>query len=137
MNINMSRPHALTDTHARQQVKATGTYDAAKQTYTLELEQSCKPTPGQATKEPFHIPVRVGLLGSNGKDLIPERVLELRENKQTFTMDGVKEKPVLSILRGFSAPVKIVFEQVFMVFIDDVCIMYVYDVNMCVYTPLL
>ncbi len=57
--------------------------------------------------------MRVGLLGSNGKDLIPERVLELRETKQTFVMDGVKEKPVWSILRGFSAPVKIVFEQVF------------------------
>ena len=56
--------------------------------------------------------MRVGLLGTNGKDLVPERVLELRESKQTFVMDGVKEKPVMSILRGFSAPVKIVFEQV-------------------------
>jgi hypothetical protein len=101
-------------THVHKQVKATGTYDAGKQTYTLELEQSCKPTTGQPTKDPFHIPVRVGLLGSNGKDLIPERVLELRETKQTFVMEGVKEKPVLSILRGFSAPVKIDFEQVCM-----------------------
>jgi len=92
-------------------VKASGSYDAAAKKYTLELEQSCKPSPGQATKEAYHIPVKVGLLGPDGKDLVPERVLELREAKQTFVFDDVGAEPKPSILRGFSAPVKVVFDQ--------------------------
>jgi aminopeptidase N len=64
-------------------VKATGSYDAAAKRYTLTLEQSCGPSPGQPTKEPYHIPVRVGLLGrASGGELCPERVLELREASQ-------------------------------------------------------
>ena len=65
------------------QVKATGTYDAIAKRYTLALEQSCGPSPGQPTKEPYHIPVRVGLLGrTSGGELCAERVLELREARQ-------------------------------------------------------
>mmetsp|Transcript_56272 Transcript_56272/g.138065 ORF Transcript_56272/g.138065 Transcript_56272/m.138065 type:complete len:875 (+) Transcript_56272:3098-5722(+) len=92
-------------------VKVAAKYDADKKTYTLEMEQSCKPTPGQDKKEPFHIPVRVGLLGKDGSDLVEERVLELKETKQTFVFEGVSEQPVPSILRGFSAPVKVVLAQ--------------------------
>ena len=53
------------------------------------------------------IPVSTGLLGKNGRDLLPEktRVLQLKETKQRFTFDNIAEKPVPSILRGFSAPV--------------------------------
>ena len=92
-------------------VKASGTFDAAAKTYTLELEQISKPSPGQPSKDPYHIPVRVGLLGPDGKDMVPERVLELREAKQTFTFEGVTAKPQPSILRDFSAPVRVVFDQ--------------------------
>eukprot|EP00285_Hemiselmis_virescens_P017210 CAMPEP_0173387206 /NCGR_PEP_ID=MMETSP1356-20130122/9732_1 /TAXON_ID=77927 ORGANISM="Hemiselmis virescens, Strain PCC157" /NCGR_SAMPLE_ID=MMETSP1356 /ASSEMBLY_ACC=CAM_ASM_000847 /LENGTH=198 /DNA_ID=CAMNT_0014343731 /DNA_START=48 /DNA_END=641 /DNA_ORIENTATION=+ len=92
-------------------VKASGVFDAAKKTYTMTLEQSCKPSPGQPTKEPYHIPVKVGLLGKDGSELVPEKVLELREKKQDFTFEGVTEAPVVSILRGYSAPVKVQFEQ--------------------------
>ncbi len=68
-----------------EQVRATGTYDAAARRYTLALEQSCGPSPGQPTKEPFHIPVRVGLLArSTGGELCAERVLELRAAREVF-----------------------------------------------------
>jgi aminopeptidase N len=86
---------------------AEGAHDADQQTYTLTLTQSCPPTPGQQTKEPFHMPVAVGLLGSDGSDLIGTRVLELREAKQRFVFEGIGEPPVPSLLRGFSAPVKL------------------------------
>ena len=50
-------------------VHAAGVYDAAARSYTLTLAQSCAPTPGQAAKEPFVIPVSLGLLGADGADL--------------------------------------------------------------------
>ena len=73
------------------------------------------PTPGQPTKEPMVIPLALGLVGKNG-DLplhagrrhAPERgVLVLDKPAQTFTFTGVAEPPVLSINRGFSAPIKL------------------------------
>src|SRR5690554_120525 len=102
-------------------VEATDTYDAASQTYRLTLRQASLPSPGQPTKEPYHIPVAVGLLDSAGKD-IPlmlesdsdasvsgqkTRILELREPEQTFVFTGVPERPVPSLLRSFSAPVRL------------------------------
>jgi aminopeptidase N len=87
-------------------------YDGAGKTLELTLSQKCGPSPGQPTKEPFHIPVRVGLLGkSSGQDLVKERVLEMRKAEETFKFEGVSEEPVLSVLRGFSAPVKLVMER--------------------------
>lgn len=83
-------------------------YDAGAKKLDLTLSQKCGPSPGQPTKEPYHIPVRVGLLGkTSGTDLVDERVLEMREATQTFTFEGVNEEPVLSVLRGFSSPVKL------------------------------
>ncbi len=89
------------------ELTAAGTFDPDARTYTLQLTQSCPPTPGQADKEPFHMPVAVGLLGSDGRDLIETRVLELRERAQSFVVEGIREPPVPSLLRGFSAPVKL------------------------------
>ena len=88
-------------------VEAKASYSADKQRFELVLSQSCGPSPGQPTKQPYHIPVRVGLIGKDGKDLVPERVLELKEASQTFVFEGVKEEPVVSLLRGFSAPVNV------------------------------
>ena len=80
--MSASRPR---DRSGAAQVKATGSYDATAKRYTLALEQSCGPSPGQPTKEPFHIPVRVGLLGrGSGGELCAERVLELREARQVL-----------------------------------------------------
>src|SRR3546814_1444308 len=59
----------------------------------------------------MHIPVTIGLLGPDGKEILPSTVLELREAEQTFVFRDVPVKPVASVLRDFSAPVKLVFEQ--------------------------
>ncbi|MGZ3185098.1 MAG: aminopeptidase N, partial [Telluria sp.] len=94
-------------------VKAEGVYDAARKSYELTLTQTCPPTPGQLRKAPFHIPVAVGLLGANGRDLPLDVdgkkgttvVLELTKARQVFRFAGVMERPTPSLLRDFSAPV--------------------------------
>ncbi|MFA7456942.1 MAG: aminopeptidase N, partial [Micavibrio sp.] len=88
-------------------VSASGAYDEAGKTYTLTLRQSVPPTPGQKDKKPMHIPVAVGLVGPNGDDMIETRVLNLRDAEQSFTFDNIGAKPVPSILRNFSAPVRL------------------------------
>jgi aminopeptidase N len=96
-------------------VTASTRYDAAAQTYDITLSQRCPDTPGQTNKLPFHIPVAVGLLDAEGKDIAlaldgevvgaTTAVLELKEAEQTFRFTNVREEPVPSILRDFSAPI--------------------------------
>jgi aminopeptidase N len=88
-------------------VQFSGAYDAAKQSYTLTFKQSQPDTPEQTNKQPLHIPVAVGLLDASGKEILSTRVLELTEREQTFTFTDLPGRPVPSILRGFSAPVKL------------------------------
>jgi aminopeptidase N len=92
-------------------------YDALQQTFQLTLQQHTSATPDQDEKLPFHIPLAVGLLDSKGND-IPLKLssedtasagtvtLSLSEAEQTFMFHAVPEKPLVSIGRGFSAPVK-------------------------------
>jgi len=93
-------------------------YDAAAQTCTLQFTQTCAPSPDQAVKEPFVIPVSLGLLGQDGVALplhvrgadaaLPgadSHLLVLTEASQSITFEQVAQAPVPSILRGFSAPV--------------------------------
>lgn len=101
-------------------LEISDSYDEQAQEYSLTIKQSCPPTPECANKLPFHIPVAMGLLGSAGdlplllKNAEPDfetsdntyKVLELTQAEQTFVFKGVQEKPVPSLLRGFSAPVK-------------------------------
>ncbi|MFP5391966.1 MAG: aminopeptidase N [Gammaproteobacteria bacterium] len=100
-------------------VKAETRYDADAQTYEITLSQTCPPTPGQAHKEPFHIPVAVGLLAADGSDIAlnvdgqargTTAVLELTEAQQTFRFTGVAEAPIPSLLRDFSAPVVLEYD---------------------------
>ncbi|MCF7986319.1 MAG: aminopeptidase N [Methylovulum sp.] len=96
-------------------------YDNTRQTLTLTINQHCAPTPGQANKLPLHIPVRLGLIkpdGSvqtcqhqNSEAISNEVVLQLTDAQHRFVFEGISEKPVLSILRGFSAPVKIIMNR--------------------------
>jgi aminopeptidase N len=97
------------------------TYDSSAQTLTLTISQHCPPTPGQAVKEPLHIPVTVGLINKDGS-VAPcelqdkeqggnEVILQLTQTEQTFVFKELKQQPVVSILRGFSAPVKLVMER--------------------------
>ncbi len=97
-------------------VEASGTYDAAAQTYTLDLSQRTPPTPGQPDKAPLHIPIRFGLVGPNGDDMAPSRVeggtveadvIHLTDERQTFVFHGIGARPVPSLLRRFSAPVRL------------------------------
>ncbi|WP_044875017.1 aminopeptidase N [Pseudomonas sp. LFM046] len=95
-------------------------FDATAKTYSLTFRQSCPATPGQKEKQPFVIPVELGLLDSNGRELPlrlqgeaaaqgTSRVLALNEAEQRFTFVEVPERPLPSLLRGFSAPVKLAF----------------------------
>ena len=92
-------------------VRAEGQYDAEAQTYTLTLSQSTPGTPGQPNKEPFHIPVEVALLAADGVVAAAARVLELTQPSQNFVFEHVASEPVPSVLRGFSAPVKLEMER--------------------------
>jgi len=88
-------------------IDADGSWDEAAGTYSLCLRQTCPPTPGQPDKKPMHVPVACGLVGPDGRDQIGTQVLQLRDAEQTFTFEGIDVEPVPSLLRGFSAPVKI------------------------------
>jgi aminopeptidase N len=97
------------------EVTVAGRFDPARKTYTLEAKQSVPPTPGQPTKQPMVIPLCVGLVGKDGRDLplalsngkIEHGVLVLSEPAASFEFTGIDEAPVLSINRGFSAPIKL------------------------------
>ncbi len=101
-----------------------GHYDVMKQTYTLTIEQTCPITPdesnpGESNKEAFHIPLALGLLDKEGLPLLLQlegeerayddftRVLTINESSHAFTFINVESEPVPSLLRGFSAPVKL------------------------------
>jgi aminopeptidase N len=79
--------------------------DFADGTYTLTLRQHTPPTPGQPDKAPLVIPVAVGLLARDGREVVATTMLELTEAEQRFSFDGLADRPIPSILRGFSAPV--------------------------------
>jgi aminopeptidase N len=99
------------------QLDVSRSYDAARKEYTLTFRQQCPPTPRQPLKEPFFIPVAIALLNSKGQELpmrfagesaiLTQRVLQVTEAEQRFTFVNVPEAPVPSLLRGFSAPVKL------------------------------
>lgn len=101
-------------------VSVSCSYDQAKGEFTLSLEQMIPPTPGQATKEPMHIPLRFGLLLADGSEATPSAVsgadvtgdvLHLKERRQTVTFSGIASRPVVSLNRSFSAPINLHFEQ--------------------------
>jgi aminopeptidase N len=104
-------------------LRAHGDWDASAKRYTLTFEQDYPKTAfeivGAADRKPLHIPIRVGLLGADGRALSARfadapasgassqtKLLELREARQSFVFEGLAEKPIPSILRGFSAPLR-------------------------------
>ena len=101
----------------------TDQYDAKTQQYKLTVEQSCPATPGQTEKQPFHIPLLVGLLDADGKDLAlslqgdsakpsadTSCMLHVTQTSQEFVFENVSAKPIPSLLRGFSAPIRLGFD---------------------------
>jgi aminopeptidase N len=102
-------------------VLAEGAYNSENKCFTLTLSQSCASTPDQAQKEPFVIPVSVGLLDAKGKPMAvqlqgdtqgqghPEfsKTLVLSESAQSFVFENIESVPTPSLLRNFSAPVNL------------------------------
>jgi len=92
-------------------VAVTSAYDAQNKRYTLDFHQSCGPTPGQLIKLPFVIPISLGLLSADGVPLSEPQLLVLTQAHQTLVFDNIEQAPVPSLLRGFSAPVQLSFQQ--------------------------
>jgi aminopeptidase N len=102
-------------------VAARGDYNAVSQRYTLHFSQSCAATPGQDEKQPFVIPISLGLLGAASGAALPLHVVGggvapeashlfvMTGADESITFENVAEEPVPSILRGFSAPVLLDF----------------------------
>ena len=88
------------------EVTVSDGYDAAARRYTLTLTQRTQPTPGQPDKQPLAIPVVMGLLDGTGRE-VAARTLLFGEAEQSFVFDDMADRPVPSLLRGFSAPVKL------------------------------
>ncbi|WP_353144608.1 DUF3458 domain-containing protein, partial [Paracoccus sp. (in: a-proteobacteria)] len=76
-------------------------------TLTLNFRQETVPTPGQPDKPPRVIPIALGLIGPNGDEVLPTTMLEMTWAEQSFRFDGLGARPVVSLLRGFSAPVTV------------------------------
>jgi aminopeptidase N len=98
------------------EVVAEGNWDGDSRTYELKLTQTIRPISGQPEPLPLHIPLAIGLIGRDGRDLaldlegrgvLNEPVIELTEPSQTFRFRNVAERPTPSINRGFSAPVRL------------------------------
>src|SRR5215470_6892734 len=98
------------------EIVATGSYDARAKTYRLDLAQTLPPTPGQPTKEPMVIPLVAGLVGPDGRDVPLQRadggrvkrgLLTLDKPAASYVFTGIEQRPVPSINRGFSAPVRL------------------------------
>ena len=95
---------------------ATGTHDARARTYRLDVAQTVPATPGQPSKEPMVIPLAIGLVGRDEVDLpleladgraVARGVLTLTKPAETFVFRDVGEPPVMSLNRGFSAPIRL------------------------------
>lgn len=95
-----------------------GSFDESKKQFCLKVKQSCAPTPGQQSKLPFHIPLKLGLLNSAGADMslklegaqadkLRGDVLSITNEEEVFVFQDIEETPIPSLGRGFSAPVKL------------------------------
>ncbi|XP_010255303.1 PREDICTED: puromycin-sensitive aminopeptidase-like [Nelumbo nucifera] len=107
--------------------KVTSSYDAESKAYSLKFSQEVPPTPGQPVKEPMFIPVALGLLNSKGKDIplssvyhegmlqsiekngepVYTTVLQVKKKEEEFVFSDISERPIPSLLRGYSAPVRL------------------------------
>lgn len=98
-------------------VQVNASYDAENKQYSLTFHQQCPDTPGQKDKPPFHIPIRIGLLTQGGTPMNlsqaavrDELLFEFRETGQTVRFEDIEERPIPSLMRGFTAPVKLAFD---------------------------
>ncbi len=102
------------------EVTVRETYDESAKKYYLHFKQMCPPTPGQTEKQPMHIPIAIGLLTQKGKSIplylegetqaVETKVVSLTQAEMTFCFTKIDKKPTPSLLRDFSAPVKLHFD---------------------------
>ena len=103
------------------EVSTSSAYDEEQQTLTLEFKQKTLDPINKTTNRPYHIPIEIGLLSESGSTLEftvngdsekkSNHLFQLSNEIQTLTLENVNQKPVISILRGFTAPIKLNFEQ--------------------------
>ncbi|MGH1463379.1 MAG: aminopeptidase N [Neptuniibacter sp.] len=110
--IDLSQFRAWYHQAGTPELRVTDSFDSTTGEYQLTVAQSCPATPGQEKKTPFHIPLAIGLIDAKGKELPLKnghttQVLNVTEQEQRFIFAGLSTKPVPSLLRGFSAPVKL------------------------------
>ena len=99
-------------------------YDSKRQTLELRIEQRVPEIPEGSPAAPMHIPLAIGLLGREGRVVHPDPdgapapigehgtfVLDVRRRVETFRLDGIDAVPCVSLLRDFSAPIKIEFDR--------------------------
>jgi aminopeptidase N len=95
-------------------------HDAGKREFVIEIEQSVPPTPSEARKRLMHIPLAFGLVGPDESDIaygtaegatVENGVIHVKKRRHVVRFSGVKERPALSLNRGFSAPVTLSVEQ--------------------------
>jgi aminopeptidase N len=118
--IDLSQMQHWYDYAGTPEVRVQGEFDAAAGVYTLHMEQSVPATPQQSEKPPFLIPILTALVGPDGSDLAvrldgapdasTEHMLALMDRRQSFRFDGVDAEPTPSLLRNFSAPVRLEFD---------------------------
>jgi len=82
-------------------------YDAEKQALEIILAQVTAPTPGQPDKQALPIPIQIGLLDEDGRPQKDTELVVLDSPSRTVTIENVTREPVVSALRGFSAPVNL------------------------------
>ena len=99
-------------------------YDATSRRYTIDFEQSTQPTPGQPVKDALVIPIALGLIDEDGRELplvtpgagspggatereVGRGVFELAEPRRQIVFENLERRPIPSLLRGFSAPVNL------------------------------
>lgn len=108
-------------------VKVNTSYNPEGHTFSLKISQEIPPTPGQSVKEPMFIPIAVGLLDSTGKDIplssiyhdgalqsvssndqsVSTTILRVTKKEEEFVFTDIFERPVPSLLRGYSAPIRL------------------------------
>ena len=102
-NADLSQFKMWYDQNGTPRLKVVESYDQKSSTFTLQVEQKCQMN--NDAYDALHMPLHIGLFDSSGSELPVDGKLELKQAKQEFVFSNIKERPILSLNRGFSAPV--------------------------------
>jgi aminopeptidase N len=105
--VDLTQFRAWYDEAGTPHLKIKDHFDVAKKCYTLTVEQSM---PKKTKDVTLHIPLSVGLLNKEGVEIVPTKVLDIKTKVSNFQFENIERQPIVSLLRGFSAPVKIDYD---------------------------